>query len=462
MVAVYGVENAAKALFNGLFALQHRGQEGAGMVVSDGKDLRAIKGMGLVSDVFTGDFADELPGKIGIGHVRYSTVGGSKLINVQPLMAECRDGMWAIAHNGTLVNTKELRDRYQKQGAIFQTSTDSEILLHQLADPAHFKLRDRVRMALAELWGSFAFVICRPDFIYAARDPWGIRPLSIGKIGEKGWIVASETCALQQIGAKFVRDVAPGELVRIDDKGVKSMRFADVPVDGYGQCVFEHVYFARPNSHVFGQSVYLARTEIGRTLARETPCAADVVIPVPDSGVLAALGFSHESGIPFEYGFIRNHYVGRTFIMPSQRSRRNSVDLKLAVVPEVVAGKRVVVVDDSIVRGTTMENRIGILRNAGAKEVHVRVACPPTRHACHFGIDFPSASDLVAHGKTAEAVGKLIGADSIGYLSLEGLKSVMKTPKLYCYGCFDGRYVCGIEQAPAKPPPGHHCAAKDD
>lgn len=450
IVAVYGVENAAVTLFNGLFALQHRGQEGAGIVVSDGKELHCHKGVGLVSEVFTGKFADQLPGQIGIGHVRYSTIGASKLVNVQPLMAECRDGMWAIAHNGTLVNAAELRHRYQKQGAIFQTSTDSEILLHQLADPAYFGQRDRVRMALSELWGSFTFVICRPDFIYAARDPWGIRPLSIGKIGENGWIVASETCALQQVGAKFVRDVAPGELVRIDEKGIKSMRFAAVPKEGYGQCVFEHVYFARPNSHVFGQSVYLTRTAIGRTLARENPCDADIVVPIPDSGVLAALGFAHESGIPFEYGFIRNHYVGRTFIMPSQRNRRNSVDLKLAVVPEVVAGKRVVIVDDSIVRGTTVQKRIGVLRQAGAKEVHVRVACPPTRHPCYFGIDFPEASDLVASGRTVEQVCKLCGADSVGYLSLEGLRSVLEKPKHYCCGCFDGRYVCGVEHASKK------------
>jgi amidophosphoribosyltransferase len=450
VVAVYGVENAALTLYNGLFALQHRGQEGAGMVVSDGKVLHYCKGMGLVSEVFTGDFAEHLPGRIGIGHVRYSTTGASRSANVQPVRAVGRDGMGAIAHNGNLVNAAELRDRYQKQGAIFQTTTDSEILLHQLADPAYFGQRDRVRTALAELWGSFAFVICRPDFIYAARDPWGIRPLSLGKLGGKGLVVASETCALQQIGAEFIRDVAPGELVRLDERGIKSLRFADVPVGGYGQCVFEHIYFARPNSHVFGQSVYLTRTAIGRTLAKEHPCEADVVVPIPDSGVLAALGFSHASGIPFEYGFIRNHYVGRTFIMPSQRSRRSSVDLKLAVVPEVVAGKRVVVVDDSIVRGNTIQKRIAVLREAGAKEVHVRVSCPPTRHPCYFGIDFPEASELVAAGRSEDQVRRLCGADSVGYLSLDGLKSVLTAPEHYCYGCFSGRYVCGVEHVASK------------
>ncbi|HRR33430.1 MAG TPA: amidophosphoribosyltransferase [Kiritimatiellia bacterium] len=449
VVAVYGVENAALTLYNGLFALQHRGQEGAGMVVSDGKTLHYCKGMGLVSEVFTGDFAEHLPGHIGIGHVRYSTTGASRTVNVQPFLAECRDGMWAIAHNGNLVNAGELRDKYQKQGAIFQTTTDSEILLHQLADPAYFGQRDRIRSALAELCGSFAFVIARPHCVYAARDPWGIRPLSLGKLGN-GYIVASETCALQQIGAEFVRDVNPGELVKLDENGVKSLRFADVPVSGYGQCVFEQIYFARPNSHVFGQSVYTTRIANGRTLAREQPCSADVVVPIPDSGVLAALGFSHESGIPFELGFIRNHYVGRTFIMPSQRSRSSSVDLKLAVVPEAVAGKRVVVVDDSIIRGNTIQKRIDVLRRAGAREVHVRIACPPTRHPCYFGIDFPETNELVAAGRTEEQICALCGADSVGYLSLEGLKSSLANSGHYCYGCFTGRYVCGTEHVVCK------------
>ncbi len=444
--AVYGVDNAALTLYNGLFALQHRGQEGAGMAVSDGQTLHFCKGMGLVSEVFTGDFAEHLPGRSGIGHVRYSTTGASRSANVQPFLAECRDGLWAIAHNGNLVNAGELRDRYQKQGAIFQTTTDSEILLHQLADPAFFGARDRIRKALVELRGSFAFVIARPNGLYAARDPWGIRPLSLGRLG-KGHVVASETCALKQVGAEYVRDINPGELVKLDDAGVKSMRFGDVPAAGYGQCVFEHIYFARPDSQVFGQSVYAVRSDIGRRLAQEHPVAADLVVPIPDSGVLAALGYARERGIPFEMGFIRNHYVGRTFIMPTQRSRRSSADLKLSVVPEVVSGKRVVLVDDSIIRGTTMQKRIEMARRAGAKEVHVRVACPPTRHPCHFGIDFPEAGELVATGRTEDQVRRLCGADSLGYLSLEGLKSVLKGPQHYCYGCFDGRYPCSTEHA---------------
>jgi amidophosphoribosyltransferase len=447
--AVFGVENAAQTIFNGLFALQHRGQEGAGMVVSDGKIMHLCKGMGLVSEVFTGDFTEHLPGKIGIGHVRYSTTGASRSANVQPFLGECRDGMWAVAHNGNLVNAGELRDRYQKQGAIFQTTTDSEILLHQLADPAFFSAKDRIRKALAELCGSFAFVICRPGCIYAARDPWGIRPLSIGKIG-KGYVLASETCAMRQTGAEYVRDVNPGELIKVDENGIKSLRFADVPSGGYGQCVFEHIYFARPDSNVFGQSVYEVRSHIGRTLATEHPVAADVVVPIPDSGVLAALGYAHESGIPFEMGFIRNHYVGRTFIMPTQRSRKSSVDLKLSVVPEVVRGKRVVLVDDSIIRGNTIQKRIDVLRRAGAKEVHVRISCPPTRYPCYFGIDFPEAGELVASGRSEDQICRLCGADSIGYLSIEGLRSVLKNPEHFCFGCFEGHYVCDTEHVVCK------------
>ncbi len=444
VVAVFGVENAAAVLYNGLFALQHRGQESAGMVVSNGKGLHLCKGMGLVSEVFTGDFEEHLPGKIGIGHVRYSTTGASRSLNVQPFRAECRDGLWAIAHNGNLVNAGELRDKYRNQGAIFQTTTDSEILLHQLADPAYFGARDRIRKALAELRGSFAFVIARPHCIYAARDPWGIRPLSIGRLG-KGYVIASETCALKQMGAEYLRDVNPGELVKVDESGLKSMRFGDVPIAGYGQCVFEHIYFARPDSHVFGQSVYTVRTSIGRRLSEEHPVDADVVCPIPDSGVLAALGYSHASGIPFEMGFIRNHYIGRTFILPSQRSRKSSVDLKLAVVPEVVGGKRVILVDDSIIRGTTIQKRIDMLRDAGAREVHVRISCPPTRHPCFFGIDFPESGELVANNRTVEQICKLCGADSVGYLSIEGLRSVLKHPNHFCYGCFVGRYPCSTE-----------------
>jgi amidophosphoribosyltransferase len=454
--AVYGVKSAPIAIYNGLFALQHRGQESAGMVVCDGKDMRYCKGMGLVSDVFDGDFADHLPGDIGIGHVRYSTTGSSSPVNVQPFLATCRDGMWATAHNGNLVNASELRDNYQKKGAIFQTSTDSEILLHQLADPSFFSNSDRIRQALAELRGSFAIVIARKDCIYAARDPWGIKPLSIGKLGD-GYVVSSETCAMLQVGATFLRDVVPGELIKISASGIKSMRFAGVPNGRYGQCVFEHIYFARPDSFLFGQSVYKVRTDIGRRLATEHPVEADVVVPIPDSGVLAAMGYAQASGISFELGFIRNHYVGRTFIMPTQDSRTSSVDLKLAIVPEVVKDKRVVMVDDSIIRGTTIKKRVEIMRACGAKEVHVRIACPPTRHPCYFGIDFPDPSELVASGCSVEQVRDLIGADSVGYLSIKGLCSVLDQPQHFCMGCFDGKYVCETHNATNRQTLGKSC-----
>jgi len=454
--AVFGVSNAPLVIYNGLFALQHRGQESAGMVVSDGKDMRYCKGMGLVSDVFNGDFASYLPGSIGIGHVRYSTTGSSSLVNVQPFLANCRDGQWATAHNGNLVNASQLRDHYQRQGSIFLTSTDSEILLHQLADPAFFGKKDRVRQALAELRGSFAFVIARENCIYAARDPWGIKPLSIGRLGS-GYVVCSESCAMAQTGAEFVRDVAPGELIKIDENGIKSMRFAGVPNGKYGQCVFEHIYFARPDSFLFGQSVYKVRCDIGRTLSLEHPVEADVVVPIPDSGVLAAMGYAQASGIPFELGFIRNHYVGRTFIMPSQDTRTSSVDLKLSIVPEVVRGKRVVLVDDSIVRGTTIQKRVKVIRDAGATEVHVRIACPPTRHPCYFGIDFPDPSKLVAAGRSVEQVRELIGADSVGYLSIKGLCSVLDQPQHFCMGCFDGKYACETHHATDKNALGKSC-----
>jgi len=455
--AVYGVNRAALSIFNGLFALQHRGQESAGMVVSDGSEMRYSKAMGLVNEVFSGGFVECLPGNIGIGHVRYSTTGDSSPANVQPFLADCRDGVWAVAHNGNLVNAARLRERYRQQGAIFQTSTDSEILLHQLADPAYFERKDRVCQMLAELRGSFAIVIARLNCIYAARDPWGIKPLSLGRLGD-GYMVSSETCAMLQNNAEFIRDIAPGELIKIDENGVKSMRFAEVPRDGkYGQCVFEHIYFARPDSYLFGQSVYKVRETIGAVLAKEHPVEADVVVPIPDSGVLAAMGYAQQSGIHFEMGFIRNHYVGRTFIMPTQGERNISVDLKLAIVPEVVAGKRVVLIDDSIVRGTTIKKRIEMLRAAGATQVHVRIACPPTRHPCYFGIDFPDSTELVAHGRSIAQVKELIGADSCGYLSVKGLSSVLNESRHFCMGCFNGEYVCETHQATCRQALGRSC-----
>jgi amidophosphoribosyltransferase len=449
LMGVFGVPDAASRVYAGLFSLQHRGQEGAGIVVSDQETICSVKCSGLVSDIPAKKPLDQLPGHVGIGHVRYSTTGSSRPQNLQPLVAECLDGIWAIAHNGNLINARQLRRSYQEAGAIFQTSTDSEVLVHLIADPMYRSRPRRVERALAKLKGAFSFLLMTKDSVMAARDPYGFRPLSIGRLGA-GYVFASETCALDQIGAEVVRDVLPGELVTVDEKGIRSTSFCEPVISSLGQCIFEHVYFARPDSMVFGQSVHEVRLRLGRRLAEEHPVEADVVIAVPDSGNSAALGYTEQSGIPLDYGFIRNHYVGRTFIMPDVKDRQAGVDMKLAVVPGVVSGKRVVVVDDSLIRGTTSKRRIKTLRQSGAAEIHMRISCPPTRHPCHFGIDFPTREELVAHEREVESICEFIGADSIGYLSLEGLLSAVEQPADYCTGCFSGRYPLEVAGAQSK------------
>lgn len=447
LFGVYGVPDASIVIYQGLFALQHRGQEGCGAAASDGACVRSTKGLGLVDSVLTRQACAALPGQIGIGHVRYSTTGSDLLQNVQPLVVECSDGIWAIAHNGNLVNAGRLRKMYQEAGAIFQTSTDSEILVHLLADPMFRNRPRRVARALGELKGSFSYLIMTRDCVMAARDPFGFKPLSIGRLG-KGSVFASETCALNQIGAEFVRDVLPGELVVADQTGLNSFAFADPNPEGLAQCVFEHVYFARPDSIVFGHNVHDIRCKLGLRLAQEHPVEADVVIAVPDSGNSAALGFARGSGIPLDYGFIRNHYIGRTFIMPESDQRAARVDLKLAVVADVVRNKRVVVVDDSIIRGTTSRRRVSTLRKAGAREIHLRVSSPPAMFPCFFGIDFATKAELVAAEKDVETIRKFIGADSLGYISMEGLMSPFKNAADYCTSCFCGKYkvdVSGME-----------------
>ncbi|HBA83060.1 MAG TPA: amidophosphoribosyltransferase [Verrucomicrobia bacterium] len=446
---IFGVPGASRHIYNGLFALQHRGQEGAGIVVSDGEKIRSIKGMGLLSEVFAIQSPEELPGNLGIGHVRYSTTGSSLAQNVQPIVFECMDGIWALAHNGNLTNARRMRRSYQEAGAIFQTSTDSEILMHLIADPMYRSRNRRVERALSELEGAFSFVLMTKDSVMATRDRYGFRPLSIGKLGD-GYVFASETCALDQVGATYIRDVLPGELVIADAKGIRSSTFCEPVTGSLGQCIFEHVYFARPDSMVFGQSVHETRLRLGRQLAKEQPVEADLVIPVPDSGSAAALGYSQFSGIPMDYGFIRNHYVGRTFIMPEKTQRSDSVDMKLAVVPGVVRDKRIVVVDDSIIRGTTCRRRIESLRKAGAKEIHMRISCPPTRNPCYFGIDFPSRTELIAAGKEVQEIQEFIGADSLAYLSLEGMLSAFDHPGDYCTGCFNGKYAVDITEDHSK------------
>lgn len=438
LFGVFSVPDGISCIYRGLFSIQHRGQEGAGIVVSDGDNVRSAKGLGLVNEVFAERSWKDLPGDLGIGHVRYSTTGSTRIQNVQPLVVECVDGLWAVAHNGNLVNANKLRRMYQEAGAIFQTSTDSEVLVHLLADPMYRRRPQRVGRALSELRGAFAFLVMTKDCVMAARDAHGFRPLSIGKLGN-GHVFASETCALNQVGAEFVRDVAPGELVVADQSGLHSSHFAE-PEKPLAQCVFELVYFARPDSKVFGEHVHNVRLQYGMKLAKEHSVDADIVISVPDSGNSAALGYSRESGIPLDYGFIRNHYVGRTFIMPGTGQREDSVDMKLAVMPEVVGGKRVVVVDDSIVRGTTSRRRVKCLREAGAKEVHVRISCPPTAHPCFYGIDFATREELIAANHKLEEIRDFLEADSLGYLSTEGLLSPFENAPDFCTACFTGEY----------------------
>jgi amidophosphoribosyltransferase len=450
LFGAFNVPKADRVIYRGLFALQHRGQEGGGIAVSDRRKVRSIKGHGLIGEVCAKPEAGQLKGDLGIGHVRYSTTGSTRIQNVQPLVVECADGIWAVAHNGNLVNADQLRRRYQEYGSIFASSTDSEVLVHLLADPRFMNGNGngRVSGALSELQGAFCFLIMTRDCVMAARDAHGFRPLSIGKLDD-GYVFASETCAFATTGAEYIRDVEPGELVIADATGLHSQKFVMKP-SRQAQCVFEQVYFARPDSVVFGHNVHETRCQLGRLLAQEHPVDADVVCAIPDSGNSAALGFSRESGIPLDHGFIRNHYVGRTFIMPEPDERATSADLKLAILPEVIYGKRVVVVDDSIVRGTTMRRRVQGLRDCGVKEVHLRISCPPIAHPCHYGIDFPTKKELVANSGDIEVVREFMSADSIGYLSVESLMKPFSDQAGFCAACFTGEYPVDISGAKGK------------
>ncbi len=450
LFGVYGVPDAARVLLRGLMALQHRGEEGAGVAVSDGRVVRAVRAMGLVAEMAERNAAElaALRGRIGIGHVRYSTTGASDLRNVQPIAVECRDGVWAIAHNGNLTNAAELRARCQALGAIFQTGTDSEILLHMLAHPRFVRRPSPLVAALKTLRGAFSFLLLHRDELIAVRDRYGFRPLCLGRLGG-GHVIASESCALHQVGAEFVREIEPGEILRIGPGGLTRETFAAARARA-GQCVFEHIYFARPDSRLFGEGVHELRVRFGRRLAQEHPVRADVVIPIPDSGVSAGIGFARETGLPLDFGFIRNHYIGRTFIQPSSAERTDAADLKLAIVADVVRGRRVVVVDDSLVRGTTVRRRVRALREAGATEVHVRIASPPVRWPCHFGIDFPTRSELAAATRAPDEIAEIIGADTLGYLSLHGLRAELSQPYRYCTGCFTGRYPEPVRSAAPK------------
>lgn len=439
---VFGVYNhpeAANLTYLGLYALQHRGQEGAGICSSDGKHLHLDKAMGLVADIFTEKRLKKLPGHIAIGHNRYSTAGSSVLKNVQPLMANFALGPLAIAHNGNLVNAAELREELEKDGAIFQSTSDSEVIIHLIAHSKGGDFYERLAQAINRISGAFSFLIIREKEIIAIRDSYGVRPLCLGQINGS-YIVASETCALDLIGATYIRDIEPGEMLVINGDGLTSIRV--LPPTRYAHCVFEYIYFSRPDSYIFGgQNVNEMRKKFGRMLAKESNVDADLVIPVPDSGVPAALGFSEESRIPFEFGLIRNHYVGRTFIEPSQNIRHFGVKIKLNPVRKLLSGKRIVVVDDSIVRGTTSKKIVKMLREGGgAKEVHVRISSPPTIGPCFYGIDTPTRQELVASSHNIEEIRKFITADSLAYLSLEGLRSVVPDSQNYCSACFDNDY----------------------
>ena len=435
---IFGHPEAANLTYLGLYALQHRGQESAGIASADGAKMRISRAMGHVAEAFDEGALESLPGHIAIGHTRYSTAGESKLLNAQPILIDCAHGQIAVAHNGNLVNARELRDRLVRDGSIFQTSSDTEVVLHLYARSREHTVEDALVESISQVTGAFSLLLLTKDRMIAARDPHGFRPLALGRLGD-AVIVCSETCALDLIGATYVRDVEPGEVVIVSASGVKSFKpFAPAPS---AQCVFEHVYFARPDSYVFGESVNEVRTNLGRLLAREKPVDADVIVPVPDSGVCAAIGFAEESDIPMRVGLIRNHYVGRTFIEPQQSIRHFGVRVKLNPVRSILEGRRVVLVDDSLVRGTTSRKIVKMVKAAGAKEVHMRISCPPTISPCFYGVDTPRRSELIAATHTLEEIQKYIGADSVGYLSLEGMLSAVGTRRSsYCTSCYTGQY----------------------
>lgn len=445
---LFGVVNhpdAAQLAYLGLYAQQHRGQEAAGICTADGRTIRRGGGTGLVTDAISEADLAVLRNPIAVGHVRYSTTGSSSDCNVQPLFVNCSIGQVAIAHNGNLTNAIAIRHEYEAHGHIFSSTSDTEVILHMLADRAYAERPDPLASVLRHISGSYCFLLLYPDRIEAVRDPSGNRPLCLGRLGD-AWIVASETCALDMLDAEYVREVEPGEIVTLSPRGLSSRRFVETHECRRAHCVFEHVYFADPSSHVFGENVHLVRKRMGQRLAREAPVDADLVIAVPNCARCAALGYHEESGIPIGRGFTTNHYVGRSFIQPSQMVRDLTVKLKLNPIKAVVTGKRLVVVEDSIVRGTTTRGKIRSLREAGAREIHLRVASPPIRHPCFYGIDFPSRSELIANTRTVEDIRDYLGVDSLAYLSLEGMLACVTPPgENFCNACFSGQYPLPID-----------------
>src|SRR5882672_6480934 len=435
---IFGHPEASNLTYLGLYALQHRGQESAGIAASDGGLIRHHKAMGYVNEAFNSDSLSKLPGSLAVGHVRYSTAGESLVANAHPIVVDSIHGQLAVCHNGNLVNAGELRDALVRAGAIFQTNSDTEVVVHLFARSRGEGVEAAVIDAISQVRGAFSFVMMTKDRVIGARDPHGFRPLALGKLGQ-AWVVCSETCALDLIGAIYVRDVEPGEVVVLSSAGVKSLKpFAPAR---QSQCIFEHVYFSRPDSYVFGESVNEVRTQLGRTLAREAPVEADVIVPIPDSGVCAAIGYAEASGIPLRMGLIRNHYVGRTFIEPQQSIRHFGVRVKLNPVRSILEGRRVVLVDDSIVRGTTSRKIVRMMRAAGAREVHMRISCPPTVSPCFYGVDTPSLGELIAANQSVEEIRRFVEADSLAYLSLGSLRQAVQDDRQdYCYACYTGNY----------------------
>jgi amidophosphoribosyltransferase len=444
LFGVFGHLEAAHLTYLGLHALQHRGQESAGIVSSDGAKLHVEKGMGLVNDVFTDGRLGTLKGDRAIGHVRYSTAGDTVAANAQPLVIECHRGPIALGHNGNLTNAPLLRYELEAAGSIFQSTSDTEVILHLYARSHRERLEDAIAASLSKVMGAFSLLFLTPDAMVAARDPWGFRPLALGRMPGGVSVVSSETCAMDLIDAEYVRDIEPGEMVIIDRNGVRSFR--PFPPEPSSHCIFEQVYFARPDSTIFGANVLQTRLRLGRQLARESAVPADIVVPVPDSGNGAALGFSQESGIPFGLGLIRNHYIGRTFIQPKQSIRSFGVKIKLNPVRSVLEGKRVVLIDDSIVRGTTSRKIVAMIRAAGAKEIHMRISCPPTIGPCYYGIDTPHKNELIAASHTVDEIAQHLGVDTLAYLSHEGLLQAVNDPQggRHCTACFTGRYPVAV------------------
>jgi len=443
IVGVYGNARAANLTYLGLYMLQHRGQESSGIASSDGHHIYRYAGMGKVNDVFTREHINNLQGYLAIGHNRYSTTGSSFLRNAQPFRSDSVLGPVVLAHNGNLTNAGALRHDLEKRGHIFQTTIDSEVIVHLMAKSGLESFMDALIFALKQVRGAYSLLIMNRDKIYAVRDPYGFRPLVLGKLNDKTYVVASETCAFDIIDAKYEREIEPGELVEISTAGVKSCR----PFEKKNQslCVFEYIYFSRPDSIIFGKSVYEMRIKLGRMLARRSPVDADIVVPIPDSSVCAAIGYAQEAGIPYEMGLIRSHYIGRTFIEPSQKIRDFGAKIKYNVVRSTVEGKKIVVVDDSIMRGTTMRKIIKMFRVAGAAEIHVRISAPPTTFPCFYGIDIPTRKELIAATHTIEEIRKYIRVDSIEYMTVDTLLQAIDSPEMqFCCACFNGNYPCEL------------------